>query len=259
MLLAVTAARDRLIRGAFTTERLGCFKLIAGHFSVLASTAPVVTPISPTPSRGIVAEPSPPDQARLRSRAGPHDAPRSAWVSLGLRCARRRRGAVPSSTQPPSAPSPGDRALEELRRPRVASIRDLAEGASSPPSDAAPPLPDPRSNVDMRRRGVCRSRSDGSAYYVVAEALTMQPARAGASAVPLRASSRPAKSCASRSVTTAPAAPPWSHGTACPPQDRVRRSMAIFLDTRAGVGDQPAGRLCLFPSPPRTLRQPHLA
>ena len=183
-LRAVLVLENRLIRGAFTADRLDAVQLIAGQLAVSLDNAQLYAELTTSRARIVAAA----DQARRRIERDLHDGAQQRLVSLALQL-RGARAAVPPdlgglSADLDRAAAEAAGALEEVREiARGLHPAVLAEGGLRLALKALArrsPIP-----VDLRVRADQRLPEpvEVSAYYVVAEALTNAARHARASAV----------------------------------------------------------------------------
>jgi len=175
----------------------------------------------PSPStRPLYAELTPPARGRAPPtstppvRAGPSPAPSSAGL-LELARARRRPRLPPSSTRSSPRRHRSD-ARGVASGPRVGSTVDPGERWPPPPSDAPPAAPATAFDVDMRPGVAAAEPGEVGSYYVVRPRSLTNGSQARARLAVRFEVESAAKSCASRSVTRPPGAPPWSTALALP-------------------------------------------
>jgi signal transduction histidine kinase len=183
-LRAVLLLENRLIRGAFTTERLDAVKLIAAQLTVSLDNAQLYAELTASRARIVAAA----DQTRRRIERDLHDGAQQRLVTLAMQ-ARMARVAVPPGSGELAArldalAVEATRASEELRElahgihPAV-----LAEGGLRPALRAlarrsAVPV-DLAASVGAR----LPEQVEIAAYFTVAEALTNTAKHADATAV----------------------------------------------------------------------------
>jgi signal transduction histidine kinase len=184
-LKAVLLLENRLIRGAFTTERLEAVKLIAGQLAVSLDNAQLYTELTASRARIVAAG----DQARQRIERDLHDGAQQRLVLLGLQL-RAAQAALPPGfgAQLDRAVAEAAGALEELREtahgihPAI-----LADGGLRPAlKTLARRCPVPV-DLQVHAGGRLPEPVEVSTYYVVAEALTNAAKHARASAVTVTA------------------------------------------------------------------------
>ena len=183
-LRAVLVLENRLIRGAFTTERLDGVTLIAGQLAVSLDNAQLYAELTTSRARIIATA----DQTRRRIERDLHDGAQQRLVSLALQL-RAAQAAVPPElhdlgAQLEHAVAEASGALDELGEiARGIHPAILAAGGLHPALKMLArrfPIP-----VDLQVNAEARLLEpvEVSAYYVVAEALTNAAKHAGASAV----------------------------------------------------------------------------
>ena len=180
-LRAVLVLENRLIRGAFTAERLDAVRLIAGQLAVSLDNAQLYAELTTSRARIVAAA----DQARRRIERDLHDGAQQRLVSLALQL-RAAQAAVPPELGADLARAAAEAtgALEEVREiARGIHPAVLTEGGLRLALKALArrsPIP-----VDLQVHAVQRLPEpvEVSAYYVIAEALTNAARHAGASAV----------------------------------------------------------------------------
>jgi signal transduction histidine kinase len=180
----VLVLENRLLRGAFTTERLDAVKLIAGQLAVSLDNAQLYAELSQSRARIVATA----DQTRRRIERDLHDGAQQRLVSLALQLRTAQAAAPPEAAE--LARQVGDvaaglaDALEELREiARGIHPAILAHGGLRPALKTLArrsPVP-----VDLQVHTVQRLPEpvEVSAYYVVTEALTNAAKHARASAV----------------------------------------------------------------------------
>jgi signal transduction histidine kinase len=180
-LRAVLLLENRLIRGAFTAERLDAVKLIAAQLAVSLDNAQLYAELTASRARIVAAA----DQARQRIERDLHDGAQQRLVSLGLQL-RAAQAAMPPEhgAQLDRAVAEAVGALEEVREiargihPSVLSEKGLGPALETLAHRSPIPL-----TLGMRAEGRLPENVEVSAYYVVAEALTNAAKHARASAV----------------------------------------------------------------------------
>jgi signal transduction histidine kinase len=183
-LQAVLLLENRLLRAAFSSERLDAVKLIAAQLAVSLDNAHLYTDL--TASRARIAAAA--DHARRQIERDLHDGAQQRLVTLALR-ARTARAAVP--------PGSG-RLVEELdalateATTAMTELRELARGIHPSTLTKGGILPAlnalaRRSPVPVQIKALTDQRLsepiETAAYYVVAEALTNATKHADASTV----------------------------------------------------------------------------
>ena len=184
-LRAVLLLENRLIRAAFTAERLDAVKLIAGQLAVSLDNAQLYAELTASRARIVATA----DQTRRRIERDLHDGAQQRLVALVLQL-RAARAAVPPALAELGAEleqieSDLAAALDELREiARGIHPAILAEGGGLRPAlktlASRSPIP-----VDLQLRADERLPEpvEVNAYYVVAEALTNAARHAHASSV----------------------------------------------------------------------------
>jgi predicted ATPase/signal transduction histidine kinase len=183
-LRALLLLENRLIRGAFSTERLDGVELIAGQLAVSLDNAQLYAELTRSRARIVAAA----DQARRRIERDLHDGAQQRLISLALQL-RAAQAAVPPQlgeldAQLDRAVAEARGALDELREiARGIHPAILAEGGVGPALKTLvrrSPIP---VDLDLRVQGRLPEQVEVSAYYVVAEALTNAAKHARASTV----------------------------------------------------------------------------
>jgi signal transduction histidine kinase len=181
LLRAVLLLENRLIRGAFTAERLDAVQLIAGQLAVSLDNAQLYAELTASRARIVAAA----DQARQRIERDLHDGAQQRLVSLALHLRAAQAAAPPTlAAELDRAVAEATGALDELRKTaRGIHPAILAEGGLRPAlRTLARRSPVPVA-LDLRADGRLPDQIEVSAYYVVAEALTNAAKHAHASAV----------------------------------------------------------------------------
>jgi signal transduction histidine kinase len=187
-LRAVLVLENRLLRGAFTSERLDAVRLIAGQLAVSLDNTQLYAKLTASRARIVAAA----DQARRRIERDLHDGAQQRLVSLGLQV-RAAQAALPPeldalATELESLAAGLDGALEELRElARGLHPAILARGGLRPALKTLArrsPIP---VDLQIHADGRLPEPVEVSAYYVVAEALTNAARHARASAVSVEA------------------------------------------------------------------------
>jgi signal transduction histidine kinase len=188
VLRAVLVAENRLIRGAFTADRLDAVQLIAGQLAISVDNALLYAELTASRARIVAAG----DQARQRIERDLHDGAQQRLVSLALQL-RVAQTAVPPELGDLNAGL--DRAVteaaaatEELREiARGIHPAALADGGLRPALKALARRSPVPVDLQVRTDGRLPEPVEVSAYYVVAEALTNAAKHARASAITVRA------------------------------------------------------------------------
>jgi signal transduction histidine kinase/tetratricopeptide (TPR) repeat protein len=172
-LRAMLLLENRLIRGAFTADRLDAVKLIAGQLAVSLDNAQLYSELAASRARIVAAA----DQARRRIERDLHDGAQQQLVSLAMQLRMMREEAAPDAgellTQLDRAVTHATGALDALRDlSRGIHPAVLTKGGLSPALHALirrSPIP-VQLHLDITER--LPDHVEVSAYYVVAEALT---------------------------------------------------------------------------------------
>jgi signal transduction histidine kinase len=182
ILRAVLLLENRLIRGAFTTDRLDVVQLIAGQLAVSLDNAQLYAELTTSRARIVAAA----DAARRRLERDLHDGAQQRLVSLVLQL-RAAQAAVPPGALAEELEAATEEltgALDELRElARGIHPAVLAEGGLRPAlrmlaRRSAVPI-----RLDVRIEDRPPEPVEVAAYYVVAEALTNTTKYAEATAV----------------------------------------------------------------------------
>jgi signal transduction histidine kinase len=186
-LRAVLLLENRLLRGAFTTERLDGVKLIAGQLAVSLDNAQLYAELTASRARIVAAA----DQARRRIERDLHDGAQQRLVSLALRLRAVQAGAPPESgelaAQLDSLVGEVTSTLDELRE-LAGGIHPvvLAEGGLCPALEVLARRSAVPAELDVAVEGRLPEQVEIAAYYVVSEALTNVAKHAAASAVQIQ-------------------------------------------------------------------------
>ena len=189
-LRAVLLLENRLLRGAFTAERLDAVKLIAGQLAVSLDNVQLYAELTASRARIVAAH----DQARRGFERDLHDGAQQRLVSLGLQL-RMAQAALPPEfgAQLDDAIAEAADALEELRETaRGIHPPALAKGGLKPALKTLARRSPVPVDLDFRTEQHLPEYVEVSAYYVVAEALTNVAKHACASAVTVTAETDPA-------------------------------------------------------------------
>jgi signal transduction histidine kinase len=182
--MAVLLVENRLLRGAFTTDRLDAVTLIAGQLAVSLDNARLYGELTTSRARIVAAG----DQARQRIERDLHDGAQQRLVSLALRL-RLAQVALPPESGERSAEldslvSEATSALDELRElargihPVVLVEGGLPAALEALALRSAIPV---ELNVAVGER--LPEQVEIAAYYAVSEALTNAAKHADASTV----------------------------------------------------------------------------
>jgi signal transduction histidine kinase len=183
-LRAVLLLENRLIHGAFTTDRLDAVQLIAGQLAVSLDNAQLYAELTTSRARIVTAA----DQARRRIERDLHDGAQQRLVSLVLKLQAAQ------TAVPPEADDLGARlhelaaeatsAMEELRElARGIHPAILAEGGLLPALRALARRSTVPVELDVGVDGRLPEPIEIAAYYLVSEALTNAAKHAHASVV----------------------------------------------------------------------------
>jgi signal transduction histidine kinase len=184
MLRAVLLLENRLLRGAFTTDRLDAVKLIAGQLAVSLDNAQLYAELTASRARIVAAA----DQTRRRIERDLHDGAQHRLVSLALQL-QAVRAAVPPEVRELSAEldlavDEATGALEELRElargihPAVLAEGGLPLALKTLARRCTVPV-----ELEVRVDERPSEAIEIAAYYLVAEALTNAAKHAQASVV----------------------------------------------------------------------------
>ena len=184
ILRALLLLENRLMRGAFTAERLDAVKLIAGQLAVSLDNAQLYAELAASRARVVAAA----DQTRRQIERDLHDGAQQRLVSLALEL---RIAQAEVSTGAGELRMRLDRAIEQARG-ALEELRDLSrgihpailteDGLGSALREVTRRSPIPvqlQLGVDER----LPDQIEFSAYYIVAEALTNAAKHSGASAI----------------------------------------------------------------------------
>jgi signal transduction histidine kinase len=185
LLRAVLLLENRLLRGAFTTERLDAVKLIAGQLAVSLDNAQLYAELTASRARIVAAG----DQARRRIERDLHDGAQQRLVSLGLQLHAAQAALPPGlGAQLDRAVADAAGALEELQETaRGIHPAILAHGGLRPALKTLARRCPIHVDLQVHAGGRLPEPVEVSAYYVVAEALTNAAKHARASAVTVTA------------------------------------------------------------------------
>jgi signal transduction histidine kinase len=174
---------NRLIRGAFTTERLDAVTLIAGQLAVSLDNAQLYAELTTSRARIVATA----DQIRRRIERDMHDGAQQQLVSLVLQ-ARAVHAMVPPddvelAAQLDDLATQATVALDEMRElARGVHPAALAEGGLRPALKALAGRSPVPVELDVQADGRLSEQIEIAAYYLVAEALTNTAKHADASA-----------------------------------------------------------------------------
>jgi signal transduction histidine kinase len=181
---AVLLLENRLIRGAFTSDRLDAVRLIAGQLAVSMDNAQLYSELAASRARIVAAA----DQARRRIERDLHDGAQQQLVSLLMHLRMMHEEAAPEAdelrTQLDRAVTQVTGALDALRDlSRGVHPAVLTKGGLGPALHALirrSPIP---GQLDLKVKERLPDQVEVSAYYIVAEALTNAAKHSGASTV----------------------------------------------------------------------------
>ena len=180
-LRAVLVLENRLLRGAFTAERLDAVQLITGQLAVSLDNAQLYAELTASRARIVAAG----DQARRRIERDLHDGAQQRLVSLALQlraaqAALRPEDAALLDRAVAEATSAADE-LREIARGIHPAV--LADGGLRPALKTVARRSPVPVDLQVRTGGRLPEQVEVTAYYVVAEALTNVARHARASAV----------------------------------------------------------------------------
>jgi signal transduction histidine kinase len=191
-LRAVLLLENRLIRGAFTADRLDAVTLIAGQLAVSLDNAQLYSEIAASRARIVAAA----DQARRRIERDLHDGAQQQLVSLAMHLRMMREEVAPEADelrmQLDRAFTQATGALDTLRdlsrgiHPAVLSKGGLSAALQALIRRSPIPV---QLQVDIAER--LPDQVEVSAYYIVAEALTNVAKHSSASAVTVTVNQKP--------------------------------------------------------------------
>jgi signal transduction histidine kinase len=180
-LRAVLLLENRLIRDAFTTERLDGVKLIAGQLAVSLDNVQLYNELTTSRARIIATA----DQTRRRIERDLHDGAQQRLVSLAMRLHATQATVSPElGGELAELAAEANGALEELRvlahgiHPAILSKGGLRAALRALARRSPVPV-----DLDVHAEGRLPEHIEVSTYYVVAEALTNAAKHAHASAI----------------------------------------------------------------------------
>jgi signal transduction histidine kinase len=190
-LRAVLLLENRLIRAAFTTDRLDAVTLIAGQLAVSLDNAQLYEELTTSRARIVATA----DQTRRRLERDLHDGAQQRLVSLALQARAAQATAPPDATdlqaQLDELATQATTALDELRElARGIHPAILAEGGLPPALKTLARRAGVPVELDVRLDGRLPEQIEIAAYYLVAEALTNAAKHAHASTVHVEAHTR---------------------------------------------------------------------
>jgi signal transduction histidine kinase len=183
-LRAVLLLENRLIRGAFTAERLDAVKLIAGQLAVSLDNAQLYAELTTSRMRIVTTA----DQTRRRIERDLHDGAQQRLVSLVLKLQAAQMevppGADDLAARLHELAAEATSAMDELRElARGIHPAILAEGGLAPALKALARRSAIPVELDVRVDGRLPEPIEMAAYYLVSEALTNVAKYAQASTV----------------------------------------------------------------------------
>ncbi|WP_343984522.1 AAA family ATPase [Pseudonocardia aurantiaca] len=183
-LRAVLLLENRLIRGAFTTERLDAVQLIAGQLAVSLDNAQLYAELTTSRARIVAAA----DETRRRIERDLHDGAQQRLVTLALQLQAAQATVPPDAAdlvaELNSLAAEATSALDELRElARGIHPAILAEGGLRPALKTLARRGTVPVRLDARVDGRLPEPIEVAAYYMVAEALTNVAKHAHASVV----------------------------------------------------------------------------
>jgi signal transduction histidine kinase len=192
VLRALLLLENRLMRAAFTAERLATVNLIAGQLAVSLDNAQLYTELAASRARIVATA----DQTRRRIERDLHDGAQQRLVTLALELRMAQQELAPDGelrTRLDHAVDQATGALEELRDlSRGIHPAVLSEHGLGPALRAAirrSPIP---VQHDLRVHERLPDQVEVSAYYIIAEALTNAAKHSQASAITVTAEVDPA-------------------------------------------------------------------
>jgi signal transduction histidine kinase len=191
-LRAVLLLENRLIRGAFTTERLDAVKLIAGQLAVSLDNAQLYAELIASRARIVATA----DQTRRSIERDLHDGAQQRLVSLVLKLQAAQMAAPPEAddlvARLDDLAAEATSAMEELRElARGIHPAILAEGGLPPALRTLARRSTVPVELDVRVEHRLPEQIEIAAYYLVAEALTNAAKHAQASFVAVEIDTAP--------------------------------------------------------------------
>jgi signal transduction histidine kinase len=192
VLRAVLLLENRLIRAAFTTDRLDAVTLIAGQLAVSLDNTQLYAELTTSRARIVTTA----DHTRRRIERDLHDGAQQRLVSLALRL-RMAQAAPPEpdelAAQLGDLATQATSALDELRElARGIHPAILAEGGLPPALKTLARRAGVPVELDVRLDGRLPEQIEIAAYYLVAEALTNAAKHAHASVAHVTVDTDPA-------------------------------------------------------------------
>jgi signal transduction histidine kinase len=184
---AVLLLENRLLRGAFTTDRLDAVTLIAGQLAVTLDNAQLYAQLTTSRARIVAAG----DHTRRRIERDLHDGAQQRLVALALRLRAAQAGVPPDSgelvAELDSLVNEATSALDELRElARGIHPVVLVEGGLDPGLEVLALRSAVPVELDARVERRLPGQVEIAAYYAVSEALTNVAKHAAASVVQIR-------------------------------------------------------------------------
>jgi signal transduction histidine kinase len=192
VLRAMLLLENRLIRGAFTTDRLDAVKLIAGQLAVSLDNAQLYAELTTSRARIVATA----DQTRRRIERDLHDGAQQRLVSLVLKLQAAQMEVPPGpddlAARLNDLAAEATRAMDELRElARGIHPAILAEGGLPPALRTLARRSTIPVELDVRIDGRLPDPIEIAAYYLVAEALTNVAKHAQASGVAVEIDTAP--------------------------------------------------------------------
>jgi len=186
-LRAVLLLENRLLRGAFTADRLDAVTLIAGQLAVTLDNAQLYAELTASRARIVAAA----DHARRRIERDLHDGAQQRLVSLALRLRAAQAALPPDSdklaSQLDSLVTEATNTLDELRElTRGIHPMLLVEAGLAPALDALARRSATPVELTVAVEGRLPEQVEIAAYYGVSEALTNTAKHAEASIVQIQ-------------------------------------------------------------------------
>jgi predicted ATPase/signal transduction histidine kinase len=184
---AVLLLENRLLRGAFTADRLDAVKLVAGQLAVSLDNARLYAELTASRARIVAAA----DHTRRRIERDLHDGAQQRLVSLALRLRAAQAALPPQSdklaAQLDSLVDEATSTLDELRElTRGIHPMLLVEAGLAPALDALARRSATPVELTVAVEGRLPEQVEIAAYYVVSEALTNTAKHAAASLVQIQ-------------------------------------------------------------------------
>ena len=172
-LRAVLLLENRLIRAAFTAERLDAVTLIAGQLAVSLDNTQLYAELTTSRARIVTTA----DHTRRRIERDLHDGAQQELVALALQARAAQAPSPPTpTTWPPNSttwpPAPTTPWTSCANSPAASTPPSSPKAACPPPSTHSPAAAPSRSNWTIHTTGRLPEQIETAAYYLVAEALT---------------------------------------------------------------------------------------